>query len=118
RGIHAAILDRDLGPLMQVQKLLNSVRYAKAKGYRGVLTGAELEMMNFTGDANGLDMVMMSPELRDQIPTSNFFQQAGYERNPIARRTGVVSALFDSIEKKMDQASQSRGARELAEAFY
>jgi hypothetical protein len=118
RGIHAAILDRDLGPLMQTQKLLNSVRYAKAKGYKAVLTGAELEMMNFTGDSNGLDMVMMPAELRDIVPTSNFFQQSGYERNPIARRTGVVATLFDSIEKKMDQASQLRGARELAEAFY
>ena len=118
RGIHAAILDRDLGPLMQSQKLLNSVRFAKSKGYRASLTGAELEMMNFTGDGNGLDMVMMPPELREQVPTSNFFQQSGYERNPIARRTGVVSVLFDSIEKKMDQASQLRGAKELAEAFY
>ncbi|HEX3858413.1 MAG TPA: hypothetical protein VHV58_02330, partial [Pseudolabrys sp.] len=26
-GIHAAVLDRDLGPLLQVQKLLNSVRF-------------------------------------------------------------------------------------------
>jgi len=118
RGIHAAILDRDLGPLMQTQKLLNSVRFAKSKGYKAQLTGAELEMMNFTGDGNGLDMVMMPPELREQVPTSNFFQQSGYERNPIARRTGVVSVLFDSIEKKMDQASQLRGAKELAEAFY
>jgi len=117
RGIHAAILDRDLGPLMQTQKLLNSVRFARAKGHRTPLTGAELEMMNFTGDGNGLDMIMMPAELREQVPTSNFFQQSGYERNPIARRTGVVAALFESIEKKMDQASQLRGARELAEAF-
>jgi hypothetical protein len=104
--------------MMQTQKLLNSVRFAKSKGYRTTLTGAELEMMNFTGDGNGLDMVMMPPELREQVPTSNFFQQSGYERNPIARRTGVVSVLFDSIEKKMDQASQLRGAKELGEAFY
>jgi hypothetical protein len=117
RGIHAAILDRDLGPLMQTQKLLDSVRFARAKGHKAPLTGAELEMMNFTGDGNGLDMIMLPAELRELVPTSNFFQQSGYERNPIARRTGVVSALFESIEKKMDQASQLRGAKELAEAF-
>ena len=48
--------------------------------------------------------------------TANFFQQMGYERNPIARRTGVVSALFASIDTKMDQASQLPGAKELAAA--
>jgi hypothetical protein len=32
-GIHAAILDIDIGPLLQVQKLLNSVRFARAKGF-------------------------------------------------------------------------------------
>jgi hypothetical protein len=50
------------------------------------------------------------------VPTANFFQREGYERNPIARRTGVVSALFASIEAKMDRADAA-GARELAAAF-
>ena len=36
---------------------------------------------------------------------------------PIARRTGTVAALFAAIETKMDRASQSPGAKELAEAF-
>ncbi len=44
--------------------------------------------MNFTGDGNGFDMVTMPLEFRTQVPTSNFFQRGGYERNPIARRTG------------------------------
>ena len=81
------------------------------------LTAAELELMNFTGDGNGFDLVTMPQELRDKVPTSNFFQRGGYERNPIARRTGTVAALFASIETKMDRASQSQGAKELAEAF-
>ena len=51
------------------------------------------------------------------MPTSNFFQRGGYERNPIARRTGTVAALFESIEAKMDRASQLPGAKALAEAF-
>ena len=50
--------------------------------------------MNFTGDSNGFDMVTMPQELREQVPTSNFFQRSGYERNPIARRTGTVAVLF------------------------
>jgi hypothetical protein len=116
-GIHAAVLDRDIGPLLQTQKLLDSVLFARRGGYTSPLTAAELEMMNFTGDGNGLDMVLMPPSLRQQVPTANFFQQAGYERNPIARRTGVVAALFAAIETKMDQASQSQGAKDLAAAF-
>jgi len=62
-------------------------------------------------------MVMMPQALRAQVPTSNFFQRGGYERNPIARRTGTVAALFESIDSKMDRASQSPGAKELAQAF-
>ena len=113
-GIHAAVLDRDIGPLLQTQKLLDSVVFARTKGYTRPLTAAELELMNFTGDGNGFDMVTMPQELREQVPTSNFFQRGGYERNPIARRTGTVAALFTSIETKMDRASQSPGAKELA----
>jgi hypothetical protein len=116
-GIHAAVLDRDIGPLLQTQKLLDSVVFAKTKGTTRLLTAAELELMNFTGDGNGYDLVTMPLEMRDKIPTSNFFQRAGYERNPIARRTGTVAALIKSIESKMDNASQAQGARELAEAF-
>jgi hypothetical protein len=116
-GIHAAILDRDIGPLLQVQKLLDSVLHARSKGYDAPLAAAELEVMNFTGDGNGLDMIMMPPALRQRVPTANFFERAGYERNPIARRTGVVAALFVAINARMDQALQSRGAKELAAAF-
>jgi hypothetical protein len=115
-GIHAAVLDRDVGPLLQVRKLINSVQFARLKGHKAPLTAAELELMNFTGDGNGIDLVTMPHALRARVPTANFFQREGYERNPIARRTGVVSALFASIEAKMDRADAS-GARELAAAF-
>ncbi len=116
-GVHAAILDRDIGPLLQTQKLLNSVLFARSKGHKAPLTAAELEMMNLTGDGNGIDIVMMPPALRQRVPTANFFQQQGYERNPIARRTGVVAALFAAIDAKMDHASQLQGAKDLAAAF-
>jgi hypothetical protein len=117
KGIHAAILDRDIGPLLQTQKLLNSVVYARSKGFPRPLAAVELELMNFTGDGNGFDMVTMPHEFRDKVPTSNFFLRNGYERNPIARRTGTVAALFESIDGKMDRASQLPGAKALAEAF-
>jgi hypothetical protein len=116
-GIHAANLDRDIGPLLQTQKLLNSVLFARSRGREAPLTAAELELMNFTGDGNGLDMVMMPPDLRARVPTANFFQQPGYERNPIARQTGVVAALFAAIEARMDHASRLPGAKDLASAF-
>jgi hypothetical protein len=116
-GVHAVLFDRDIGPLLQVQKLINSVNYARSKGVTRTLTAAELEMMNFTGDGNGIDMVTMPQEWREKIPTSNFFQRGGYERNPIAKRTATVAGLFAAIDAKMDRASQQDGARELASAF-
>jgi hypothetical protein len=116
-GVHAAILDRDIGPILQVQKLANSLHFARAKHYDAPLSAAELELMNLTGDGNGIDMVMMPQDVRARVPTSNFFQQSGYERNPVARRTAMVAVLIADIEGKMRQASQSPGAKDLAEAF-
>ncbi len=116
-GVHAVVLDRDLGPILQVQKLINSVRFARAKHYTAPLTATELELMNLTGDGNGFDMVMMPHELRARVPTANFFQQSGYERNPVARRTGVVANLIADIEGKMQRAAQAPGARDMAAAF-
>ncbi len=116
-GIHAAVLDIDLGPLLQVQKLTNSVRFARTKGYTAPLTASELELMNLTGDGNGFDMVTMPQALRTRVPTANFFQQQGYDRNPVARRTGVVANLIADIESKMSHGAQAQGARDLAAAF-
>jgi hypothetical protein len=61
--------------------------------------------------------VMMPPELRTRVPTSNFFQQSGYERNPVARRTAVVAGLLADIEGKMRNTAQSQGAKDLAASF-
>jgi hypothetical protein len=116
-GIHAAILDIDIGPLLQVQKLVNSVRFARAKGYTAPLSAAELELMNLTGDGNGFDMVTMPRVMREWVPTANFFQRSGYERNPVARRTAVVAGLLADIEGKMMRASRAPGAKDLAAAF-
>ncbi|HEV3240458.1 MAG TPA: hypothetical protein VG429_08635, partial [Casimicrobiaceae bacterium] len=83
-ALHAMVLDIDVGPLLQTHKLLTSLIFARAKGYTRPLTAAELEMMNLTGDGTGLDMVTMPQAMRDVVPTSNFFQRSGYERNPVA----------------------------------
>ncbi|MGV3634197.1 MAG: hypothetical protein ACO1NY_07585 [Pseudorhodoplanes sp.] len=116
-GLHALNLDIDIGPLLQTQKLLDSVRFAKAKGIDRTLTAAELEMMNLTGDGNGFDMLSLTPEMRAQVPTSNFFLRLGYERNPIAGRTKTVEKLIAETNAVMDNRSQFDGAKELARLF-
>jgi hypothetical protein len=116
-AIHAMVLDIDVGPLLQTHKLLTSVIFARAKGYTKPLTAAELEMMNLTGDSTGLDMVTMPQALREQVPTSNFFQRSGYERNPVAIRHNTVARLLAITDSRMDSNSRLPGAKELAAAF-
>jgi len=116
-GLHAVLLDIDIGPLLQVQNLANSLRFARSKGYEGRMSAAELELMNLAGAGNGIDMVMMPSSLRTRVPTANFFVPAGYWRNPIAKRGKVVSGLLAEIEQHIDRAENNPGARELAAAF-
>jgi hypothetical protein len=116
-AVHAMVLDIDVGPMLQTHKLLTSVIFARAKGYNRALTAAELEMMNLTGDGTGLDMVTMPQALREQVPTSNFFQRGGYERNPVAIRHNTVAKLLAVTDERMDSNSSKPGAKELAAAF-
>ena len=116
-AVHALNLDLDVGPLLQTQKLLDSVVFARAQRYGAVLSAAELEMMNLTGDGNGLDIVRMPSAWRERVPTSNFFQPGGYERNPIAGRTKIVAKLIAATDAVMDRESKLPGAKELATLF-
>jgi hypothetical protein len=116
-ALHAMVLDVDVGPMLQTHKLLTSVLFARAKGYTRPLSAAELEMMNLTGDGTGLDMVTMPQAMRLQVPTSNFFQRSGYERNPVAIRNNTVAKLLAVTDERMDFNSNKPGAKELAAAF-
>ncbi|MCA1390519.1 hypothetical protein I6F20_15735 [Bradyrhizobium sp. IC3123] len=116
-AMHAMVLDVDIGPMLQTHKLLTSVHFARAKGHSRPLSAAELEMMNLTGDGTGLDMVTMPQALRERVPTSNFFQRGGYERNPVAIRHNTVAKLLAVTDERMDVNSGKPGARELAGAF-
>jgi hypothetical protein len=116
-AIHALVLDIDVGPLLQTHKLLTSIIFARNKGYARPLTAAELEMMNLTGDGTGLDMVTMPPAMRERVPTANFFQRQGYERNPVAIRHDTVAKLLAVTDARMDSNSAKPGARDLAAAF-
>jgi hypothetical protein len=116
-AVHAMVLDIDVGPMLQTHKLLTSVIFARTKGYNRPLSAAELEMMNLTGDGTGLDMVTMPQAMREQVPTSNFFQRGGYERNPVAIRHNTVARLLAVTDSRMDSNSNLPGAKELAAAF-
>ncbi len=116
-GLHALNLDIDTGPWLQTQKLLDSVVFARVKGIDRTLTAAELEMMNLTGDGNGFDMISMPQAMRSQVPTSNFFQRRGYERNPVAIRNNTVEKLLTATNDVMDRKSRLPGAKALADMF-
>jgi hypothetical protein len=116
-AIHALNLDLDVGPLLQTLKLLDSIVFARRKGFTAPLSAAELEMMNLTGDGNGFDMVTMPQDWRDKVPTANFFQQRGYADNPVARRNNVVAKLLAATNAAMDGEVKKAGAKELAAAF-
>ena len=103
--------------LLQARKLSASVRYARQRGYRGRLTAAELQMLNLMGDGSGFDVITMPQAMRAQVPTSNFFQRGGYERNPVAIRHNTVAKLLAVTDERMDVNSNKPGAKELAAAF-
>jgi hypothetical protein len=116
-AIHALNLDLDFGPLLQTQKLLDSIVFARRKGFAATLRAAELEMMNLTGDGNGFDMVTMPADWRDKVPTDNFFQPHGYADNPVAQRNNVVAKLLAATDAVMDGEEKKPGAKELAADF-
>jgi hypothetical protein len=113
-AVHALNLDIDVGPLLQTQKLLDSVVFARRKGFARTLSAAELEMMNLTGDGSGFDMVTMPLSWRDKVPTANFFQPSGYADNPVAQRNNTVAKLIAATNARMDEESRKPGAEELA----
>ena len=62
-------------------------------------------------------MISIPIEMREQVPTSNFFQRNGYERNPVAIRNNTVTKLLAATDAKMDIERMLQGAKDLAAAF-
>lgn len=111
-AMHAVNLDGDLGPWMQVVKLKGIKEYAARKGMTS-LTGAQLELMNLAGPAHGFEM--MQPVGRT-MPTSNFFERKGYERNPVAAgKTGAQ--LLAKLDEIMDRNVLRAGAQRFSKIF-
>lgn len=111
-AMHAMNLDGDVGPWMQVTKLKGILEFAERKGMTN-LTGGQLELMNLAGPGRGFEM--MQPIARD-MPTSNFFERGGYERNPVVHnRTGAE--LLAKLDEIMDRNVQKPGSAQFAVIF-
>lgn len=111
-AIHSLNLDIDTGPWLQVFKLNELRILAEKKGFAKV-TGAQLEMMNLAGPASGLEM--LAPLTRD-LPTSNFFERGGYERNGVVRGR-TAGQLLAEMNKRIDHWIKEPGAQELNALF-
>jgi hypothetical protein len=111
-AMHALNLDGDVGPWMQVVKLRGITQFAAKRGMAS-LTGAQLELMNLAGPGHGFEM--MEPVGRN-MPTSNFFERRGYERNPVVSgKTGAQ--LLAKLDEVMDRNVQKLGAQKFAKIF-
>jgi hypothetical protein len=111
-GIHALNLDADIGPWMQVLKLKALKDLAIRHGYTD-LTGAEIELMNLAGPGTGLEM--MTPIGR-RMPTTNFFSEGGYSRNPVVRDKSAAE-LLATLDARMEVHLKKAGSIEFAQIF-
>jgi hypothetical protein len=127
RGVHAANLDPDIGPYVQIIKLTDIndlyVKYAKANGMAGIPASPEMmESMNLAGPTSGF---AMAHKLIAKRLTVNFFQRNGYERNPVVTEMvdGVRRArTAEGLEKHMHEImhgpySQAAGYKEFEAIF-
>jgi hypothetical protein len=111
-GIHALNLDSDIGPWLQVNKI-KSLKDTAITAGRPNLSGAEIELMNLAGPATGLEM--MTP-LGARMPTSNFFSEGGYSRNPVVRDR-TAAELLAQLEARMEVHLKKPGSIEFAQIF-
>jgi hypothetical protein len=111
-GIHALNLDADIGPWMQVMKLKSLKEMAARHGYAD-LSGAEIELMNLAGPGTGLEM--MTP-LGRKMPTTNFFSEGGYSRNPVVHNK-TAAELLAALDARMEVHLKKPGSIEFAQIF-
>lgn len=111
-GIHALNMDADVGPWLQVLKL-KGLQEDAVKAGRTTLSGSEIELMNLAGPRTGLEM--MTPIGRD-MPTTNFFSEGGYYRNPIVRDR-TAAELLKALNDRMEVNIKKPGAVEFAQVF-
>jgi hypothetical protein len=112
RAMHAANLDVDIGPKMQMNKVKGIIEAARAAGHES-LTPSQLELLNLAGEKNGL--LMLKPD-HSELPTANFFDRAGYDANPVVHQR-TSSTLLARIDELMTKNVTKPGAQELLAAF-
>ena len=115
-AIHSLNLDVDVGPLLQIQKLVDSVNFAKQRSFPRPMTGSELELLNLMGDPSGYDAIANSQELREMVPAANFIDANGYSSNAIVRDK-TVATLLAEIDSRVKEGSDFPGAKQLREAL-
>jgi hypothetical protein len=111
-GMHAINLDGDIGPWLQSVKLKGLKQFAARKGVTN-LSGEEIELMNLSGPATGLEMMQPAGLT---APTPNFFSRRAYYVNKMVK--GKTSAeLLAEFTRRMDRSAKQPGAVEFAQAF-
>lgn len=111
-GIHAINLDGDIGPWLQSVKLRGLKDFAAKQGVTN-LSGEELELMNLSGPATGLEMMQPAGLT---MPTPNFFSRRAYEVNKmVAGKT--TAELLAEFTRRMDSSAKNPGALEFKQAF-
>lgn len=111
-GIHVLNIDGDTGPMLQANKLKGLLDLAAKKG-RPNLTGAQIEVMNLSGPATGLEL-MQPAGLK--APVTNFFARRAYYVNKMV--VGLTGEqLLAELDRRMNESIKSAGAIEFLEAY-
>ncbi len=126
RAVHAANLDLDIGPQLQITKLMTTAQsyrdYSRRSGTQRELTAEILEAMNLAGPVNGF--WLGHPRTADRL-TVNFFQRNGYEGNPVLselvdgeRRARTAGALMTRMSGIMHgERRNGAGSQEISRIF-
>lgn len=111
-GVHALNIDADIGPMLQAIKL-RGLKDTADKAGRTNLSGAEIELMNLSGPATGLEMMQPAGA---KAPTTNFFARRAYYVNKMV--IGLTGeGLLAELDRRMDSAVKTPGSVEFAAAF-
>ncbi|MEQ1715604.1 MAG: hypothetical protein ABL907_06415 [Hyphomicrobium sp.] len=111
-GMHVLNIDGDIGPVLQAMKLKGLMDLA-AKNGRPNLSGPEIEVMNLSGPATGLEL-MQPAGLK--APVTNFFARRAYYVNKMV--VGLTGEqLLAELERRMNESVKAQGSIEFAEAF-
>lgn len=111
-GMHVLNIDGDIGPILQANKLKGLIDLA-AKFGRHNLSGAQVEVMNLSGPATGLE-IMQPAGLK--APVTNFFSRRAYYVNKMV--IGLTGEqLLAELDRRMTASMKAQGSIEFAQAF-